>query len=80
MTAATPAKCSAWPLLVATAALLAALVLAFLLVDSLRDVATAAIGGDGALVRSQTQELGAVGVLALRAAGRPGSSRRASYR
>jgi len=55
-------------------------VLAFLLVDSLRDVATAAIGGDGALVRSQTQELGAVGVLALRAAGRPGSSRRASYR
>lgn len=65
-TAATsPAKSSALPLLAATAALLAALVLAFLLVGSLRDVASAAIDGDGALVRSRTQALGAVGALVL---------------
>ena len=62
---ATTAKSSAWPLLAATAALLAALVLAFLLVDSLRDVATAAFDGDGALVRSRTQALGAAGALVL---------------
>lgn len=65
MTAATPAKRSAWPLLAATAALLGALLLAFLLVDPLRDVATAAIDGDGALVRSRTQALGAAGALVL---------------
>lgn len=64
-TAATPAKGSAWPLLAATAALLAALVLAFVLVDSLRDVASAALDGDGALVRSRTQALGAAGALVL---------------
>ena len=62
---ATTAKSSAWPLLAATAALLAALVLAFLLVGSLRDVATAALEGDGALVRSRTQALGAAGALVL---------------
>jgi uncharacterized membrane protein YdjX (TVP38/TMEM64 family) len=65
MTAATPAKRSAWPLLAATAALLGALLLAFLLVDDLRDVASAAIDGDGALVRSRTQALGAAGALVL---------------
>ncbi len=62
---ATPAKGSALPLLFATAALLAALVLAFLFVDSLRGVATAALDGDGALVRSRTHALGAVGALVL---------------
>ncbi len=61
----TPAKSSAWPLLAATAALLAALVLVFVLVGPLRDVATAAIDGDGALVRSRTQALGAIGALVL---------------
>jgi uncharacterized membrane protein YdjX (TVP38/TMEM64 family) len=65
MTAATPAKRSAWPLLAATAALLGALLLAFVLVDSLRDVASAALDGDGALVRSRTQALGAAGALVL---------------
>jgi len=62
---ATTAKRSAWPLLAGTAALLAALVLAFLLVGSLRDVASAALDGDGALVRSRTQALGAAGALVL---------------
>jgi uncharacterized membrane protein YdjX (TVP38/TMEM64 family) len=65
-TAATPpAKGSAWPLLAATAVLLAALVLAFVLVGSLRDVAAAALDGDGVLVRSRTQALGAIGALVL---------------
>ena len=63
--ATTPAKSSALPLLAATAALLAALVLAFVLVDSLRGVADAAFDGDGALVRSRTHALGAVGALVL---------------
>ena len=62
---ATTAKGSALPLLFATAALLAALVLAFLFVDSLRGVASAALDGDGALVRSRTHALGAVGALVL---------------
>jgi len=62
---ATPAKSPAWPLVAGTAALLAGLVLAFLLVGSLRDVATAALDGDGALVRSRTQALGAAGAVVL---------------
>jgi uncharacterized membrane protein YdjX (TVP38/TMEM64 family) len=59
MTAATTAKTSPWPLLVATAALLASLLLAFLLVDSLRGVATAAFEGDGALVGGRPHPPGA---------------------
>jgi uncharacterized membrane protein YdjX (TVP38/TMEM64 family) len=59
------AKGSAWPVLAATLAFLAALALAFWLVDPLRDVATAAFDGDGALVRSRTHELGAAGALVL---------------
>ena len=62
---ATTAKRCASPLLAGTAALLAALVLAFLLVGSLRDVASAALDGDGALVRSRTEALGAAGALVL---------------
>ncbi len=49
----------------ATVALLVALVLAFWLVEPLRSVATAAFDGDGALVRSRTQALGAAGALVL---------------
>ncbi len=64
MTAVT-AKGSAWPLLAATFALLVTLLLAFWLVDPLRDIATAALDGDGALVRSRTQALGAAGALVL---------------
>jgi len=64
MTAIT-AKGSAWPVLVITLAFLGALALAFWLVDPLRDVATAAFDGDGALVRSRTHELGAAGALVL---------------
>ncbi|MEA2139028.1 MAG: hypothetical protein QOG56_2178 [Solirubrobacteraceae bacterium] len=64
MTAIT-AKGSSWPLLVATVALLASLALAFWFVDPLRSVLTAAIDGDGALVRSRTQALGAAGALVL---------------
>ena len=64
-TTATPAKGSAWPLLAGTAALLATIVLAFVLVGSLRDVTAAALDGDGALVRSRTQALGAIGALVL---------------
>ncbi|MDX6682536.1 MAG: hypothetical protein QOG94_2575 [Solirubrobacteraceae bacterium] len=59
------AKGSSWPLLVATVALLASLALAFWFVDPLRSVLTAAIDGDGALVRSRTQALGAAGALVL---------------
>lgn len=62
---ATTAKGSAWPLLVGTAMLLAALGLAFWLVDPLHGVATAALDGDGALMRARTQELGAAGALVL---------------
>jgi len=51
--------------LAATFALLAALALAFWLVEPLRAVATAALDGDGALVRSRTQALGAAGAIAL---------------
>jgi uncharacterized membrane protein YdjX (TVP38/TMEM64 family) len=61
----TTAKSSPWPLLAATATLLGVLLAAFLLVDSLHDVATAAFDGDGALVRSRTQALGAAGALVL---------------
>lgn len=64
MTAIT-AKSSAWPVLAATLALLAALALAFWLVDPLRGVATAAFDGNGALVRSRTHALGAAGALVL---------------
>jgi uncharacterized membrane protein YdjX (TVP38/TMEM64 family) len=64
MTAVT-AKSSAWPVLVVTLALLAALGLAFWLVEPLRAVATAAFEGDGALVRSRTHDLGAAGALVL---------------
>jgi uncharacterized membrane protein YdjX (TVP38/TMEM64 family) len=64
MTAIT-AKSSAWPVLALTLAFLAALALAFWLVDPLRDVATAAFDGDGGLVRSRTQALGAAGALVL---------------
>jgi uncharacterized membrane protein YdjX (TVP38/TMEM64 family) len=64
MTAIT-AKGSTWPLLLATLAFLAALGLAFWFVDPLRDILTAAIEGEGALVRSRTQELGAAGALVL---------------
>src|ERR1044072_6160190 len=64
MTAIT-AKSSAWPVLALTLAFLAALPLAFWLVDPLRDVATAAFDGDGGLVRSRTQALGAAGALVL---------------
>ena len=49
----------------ATVALLVALVLAFWLIEPLRDVATAAFDGDGGLVRSRTQALGAAGALVL---------------
>jgi uncharacterized membrane protein YdjX (TVP38/TMEM64 family) len=62
---ATTAKVSTWPLLLATFAMLAALALAFWLVEPLRDVLTAAIDGDGALVRSRTHALGAAGALVL---------------
>jgi uncharacterized membrane protein YdjX (TVP38/TMEM64 family) len=64
MTAIT-AKGSSWPLLAATLALLTALALAFWFVDPLRGVLTAAVDGDGALVRSRTQALGAAGALVL---------------
>jgi len=64
MTAIT-AKSSTWPLLLVTLAFLAALVLAFWLVDPLREIVTAAIDGEGALVRSRTQALGAIGALVL---------------
>jgi len=64
MTAIT-AKGSTWPLLLATLAFLAALALAFWLVDPLREIITAAVDGDGKLVRSRTQALGAVGALVL---------------
>jgi uncharacterized membrane protein YdjX (TVP38/TMEM64 family) len=63
ITAKSPA--SAWPLLAVTLALLAALGLAFWLVDPLHDIATAALDGDGALVRSRTHALGAAGALVL---------------
>ncbi|MEA2220699.1 MAG: hypothetical protein QOJ35_3325 [Solirubrobacteraceae bacterium] len=66
MTAVTANKpASAWPLLAVTLALLAALALAFWLVGPLHDVATAALDGDGALVRSRTHALGAAGALVL---------------
>jgi uncharacterized membrane protein YdjX (TVP38/TMEM64 family) len=45
--------------------LVVALALSFWLVDPLRDVATAAFDGDGELVRSRTQALGATGALVL---------------
>ena len=45
--------------------LVVALALSFWLVDPLRDVATAAFDGDGELVRSRTQALGAAGALVL---------------
>ncbi len=64
MTAIT-AKGSTWPLLLATLGLLAALALAFWLVEPLNGVLTAALDGDGRLVRSRTQALGAVGALVL---------------
>jgi len=64
MTAVT-AKGSAWPVLAATLALLAALGLAFWLVDPLNGVASAALSGDGGLVRSRTQALGAAGAFVL---------------
>jgi uncharacterized membrane protein YdjX (TVP38/TMEM64 family) len=64
MTAIT-AKGSTWPLLIATLAFVVALALAFWLVDPLRGVMTAAIDGEGALVRSRTQALGAAGALVL---------------
>ena len=64
MTAVT-AKSSAWPVLVVTLALLAALGLAFWFVNPLRGVATAAFEGEGALVRSRTHDLGAAGALVL---------------
>jgi uncharacterized membrane protein YdjX (TVP38/TMEM64 family) len=56
---------STWPLLLATLAFLAALAGAFWLVDPLRDIVTAAVDGEGALVRSRTQALGAAGALVL---------------
>jgi uncharacterized membrane protein YdjX (TVP38/TMEM64 family) len=58
-------KGSTWPLLAATVGLLAALGLAFWLVEPLNGVLTAAIDGDGGLVRSRTQALGAAGALVL---------------
>lgn len=58
-------KGSAWPVVVVTIALLVVLALAFWLVGPLRDVLTAALDGDGALVRSRTQALGAAGALVL---------------
>ncbi|HEV7807564.1 MAG TPA: VTT domain-containing protein [Solirubrobacteraceae bacterium] len=64
MTAIT-AKGSSWPLVAATLALLAALALAFWFVDPLRGVLSAAVDGEGALVRSRTQALGAAGALVL---------------
>jgi uncharacterized membrane protein YdjX (TVP38/TMEM64 family) len=64
MTAIT-AKGSAWPVLALTLAFLAALGLAFWLVDPLRDIAIAAFEGDGALVRSRTHDLGAAGAFVL---------------
>ena len=64
MTAVT-AKGSAWPVLLASLALLAGLAIAFWFVDPLRDIATASFDGDGALVRSRTQALGAAGALVL---------------
>jgi uncharacterized membrane protein YdjX (TVP38/TMEM64 family) len=45
--------------------LVVALALSFWLVDPLRDVATAAFDGNGELVRSRTQALGATGALVL---------------
>ena len=64
MTAIT-AKGSTWPLLLATFALLAALGLSFWLVEPLNGVLVAALDGDGGLVRSRTQALGAAGALVL---------------
>jgi uncharacterized membrane protein YdjX (TVP38/TMEM64 family) len=64
MTAMT-VKNPAWPILIASLALLVALALAFWFVDPLRDIATASFDGDGALVRSRTQALGAAGALVL---------------
>jgi uncharacterized membrane protein YdjX (TVP38/TMEM64 family) len=64
MTAIT-AKGSTWPLLLATLAFLAALALAFWHVEPLNGVLTAALDGDGGLVRSRTHELGAAGALVL---------------
>ncbi|MDX6721166.1 MAG: hypothetical protein QOJ63_3420 [Solirubrobacteraceae bacterium] len=52
-------------MLAATLALLGTLALAFWLVDPLRGVATAALDGDGGLVRSRTHALGAAGALVL---------------
>jgi len=66
MTAIT-AKGSTWPLLLATFALLAALGLSFWLVEPLNGVLVAALDGDGGLVRSRTQALGAAGALVLMA-------------
>ena len=59
------AKGSAWPVLAVTLALLAVLGLAFWFVEPLRAVATAALEGEGALVRSRTHDLGAAGALVL---------------
>lgn len=64
MTAVT-AKGSAWPVLAATLGLLAAIGLAFWLIEPLNGVAAAAFDGDGALVRSRTQALGIAGALVL---------------
>ena len=65
MSAVPTSESSSWPLLLATLAFLAALAGAFWLVDPLRDIVTAAVDGEGALVRSRTQALGAVGALVL---------------
>jgi uncharacterized membrane protein YdjX (TVP38/TMEM64 family) len=65
MSAVSTPEGSTWPLLLATLAFLAALAGAFWLVDPLRDIVTAAIEGEGALVRSRTQALGAAGALVL---------------
>lgn len=62
---AVTAKGSNWPVLALTLAFLAALALAFWLVEPLRGVATAAFEGDGKLVRSRTHALGAAGALVL---------------
>ena len=59
------AKGSSWPVLAATLALLAALALAFWLVEPLNGIAAAAFDGDGGLVRSRTQALGVAGALVL---------------
>jgi uncharacterized membrane protein YdjX (TVP38/TMEM64 family) len=66
MTAITP-RGGAWPVLAATLALLAVIGLSFWLVGPLRDVLTAALEGDGELVRSRTQALGIAGALVLMA-------------